>query len=118
VIGLIAAGVYGESDGSASGSNGVEGVTFSGPGSGVVGLNNSSSGGLGVYGNGGSGSASTGVYGTGSVGVWGTGSSYGFATDSNVQQARTAAGWVKAIAVIQGMNAPYSITSCFNSYLT
>jgi hypothetical protein len=120
VVGLIASGngVYGESDGSASGSNGVEGVTFAGPGSGVVGLNNSSSGGLGVYGNGGNGSASTGVYGTGTVGVWGTGSSYGFATDSNVQQARTAAGWVKAIAVIQGMNAPYSITSCFNSYLT
>ena len=102
-------GVYGVSNGSLSGDNGVEGITFSGPGSGVVGLNDSSSGGIGVYGNGGSGSGAVGVYGAGTI---------GFATNSNVQQARGAGGWVKAIAVIQGMNAPYSITQCFNSYLT
>ena len=110
-----AVGVYGESDGTASGDNGVQGVTFAGPGSGVAGFNNSgASGGIGVYGQG-----DTGMYAYGNTtGVYGHGGSYGFATDGNVQQARTAGGWVKAIAVVQGMTAPYTITSCFNSYLT
>jgi|SRR5579862_93375 len=119
VSSTVAAGdaLFGESNGSASGSNGVEGRTTAGPGSGVVGLNISATGGIGVYGSGGSGSASTGIYGTGTVGVFGTGSSYGFKTDSNVQQARTAGGWVKAMAYVQGFNAPYTITLCFNSTL-
>jgi len=106
--------VYGQSNGSATGSNGVEGVTYAGPGSGVVGINFSgASGSLGIFGQG-----DTGIYGTGTTGVYGHGTSFGFATDSNVQQARTAGGWVKAVAVIQGMTAPYTITRCFNSYLT
>jgi hypothetical protein len=110
-----AVGVYGESTGTVSGDNGVQGVTFAGPGSGVAGFNNSgASGGIGVYGQG-----DTGMYAYGTTtGVYGHGSSYGFATDGNVQQARTAGGWVKALAVVQGMNAPYTITRCFNSYLT
>jgi len=111
-------GVYGESDGSSTGNNGVQGVTYAGPGSGVAGFNSASGGGIGVYGNGGSGSNSTGVVGTGTTGVWGHGSSYGFATDSNVQQARNANGWVKAMAFVQGATAPYSITRCWNSFLT
>jgi len=108
-------GVYGESDGTVSGDNGVEGVTFAGPGSGVAGFNNSGApGSIGVYGQG-----DTAIYAYGTTtGVYGHGSSYGFATDGNVQQARTAGGWVKAMAVVQGLNAPYTVTRCFNSYLT
>ena len=109
-----AVGVYGESTGTASGDNGVQGVTFAGPGSGVAGFNNSGApGGIGVYGQG-----DTAMYAYGSTtGVFGHGSSYGFATDGNVQQARTAGGWVKAMVVIQGIKAPYTIPNCFNSTL-
>jgi hypothetical protein len=110
-----AVGVYGESTGTVSGDNGVQGVTFAGPGSGVAGFNNSGApGSIGVYGQG-----DTAIYAYGTTtGVYGHGASYGFATDGNVQQARTAGGWVKAMAVVQGLNAPYTITRCFNSYLT
>ena len=111
----IATGVYGESVGTVSGDNGVEGVTFAGPGSGVAGFNDSGApGSIGVYGQG-----DTAVYAFGTTtGVYGHGASYGFATDGNVQQARTSGGWVKAMAVVQGLNTPYIITRCFNSYLT
>jgi len=110
-----AVGVYGESDGTVSGDNGVQGVTFAGPGSGVAGFNSSgASGGIGVYGQG-----DTGMYAFGeTTGVFAHGGSLGFATDGNVQQARTAGGWVKAIAEVQGLTAPYTITRCFNSYLS
>jgi len=97
--------VYGQSNGSTTGSNGVEGWTTAGPGSGVVGINSSGAPG------------SLGIYGQGDTGVYGHGTSFGFATDSNVQQARTAGGWVKAMVYVQGLNAPYSITRCFNSTL-
>jgi trimeric autotransporter adhesin len=110
-----AVGVYGESTGTVSGDNGVQGVTFAGPGSGVAGFNNSGApGSIGVYGQG-----DTAIYAYGTTtGVFGHGSAYGFATDGNVQQARTGGGWVKALAVVQGLNAPYTITRCFNSFLT
>lgn len=98
-------GVYGQSNGSATGSNGVEGVTNAGPGSGVVGINFSGAPG------------SLGIYGQGDTGIYGHGNSFGFATDSNVQQARSAGGWVKAMAYVQAFTAPYSITRCFNSTL-
>jgi hypothetical protein len=116
VEGFVAVGpaVYGQSNGTLSGSNGVEGHTEAGPGSGVAGFNDA--GGIGVYGSGGGGSSSTGIFGTGTIGVFGTGT-YGFATDSNVQQARAAGGWVKAMAYVQGNTPPYSITRCFNSTL-
>jgi hypothetical protein len=109
-----AVGVYGESNGTASGDNGVQGVTFAGPGSGVAGFNNSGApGSIGVYGQG-----DTAVYAYGTTtGVYGHGSSYGLATDGNVQQARTGGGWVKAMVVIQGIKAPYTIPNCFNSTL-
>jgi hypothetical protein len=94
-------GVYGESDASQSGGNGVQGTSFAAGGSGVAGF---ASTGNGVY-----GSGSTGVYGTGTV---------GFATDSNVQQARSAGGWVKAMVYVNAEKAPYTITRCFNSTLT
>ncbi len=96
-------GVYGESDGSVSGNNGVQGTTLAGPGSGVAGFN--ASGGIGVYGQGG-------------TGVYGRGTNFGFATDSNVQQARGAGGWVKAMVYLNGLNAPYKIVECFNSALS
>jgi hypothetical protein len=110
-----AVGVYGESNGTVSGDNGVQGVTFAGPGSGVAGFNDSgAAGSIGVYGQG-----DTAMYGYGqTTGVYGHGGSFGFATDGNVQQARTAGGWVKAIAEVQGLTAPYTITRCFNSYLS
>ena len=94
-------GVYGESDGSQGGDNGVQGNSYAPGGSGVAGF---ASSGIGVYGNG-----PTGVFGTGTV---------GFATDSNVQQARSAGGWVKAMVYVNAEQAPYTITRCFNSTLT
>lgn len=104
-------GVYGESDGSISGDNGVEGVTSAGPGSGVAGFNNSGApGSIGVYGQG-----DTAVYAFGTTtGVYGHGSSYGMATDGNVQQARSAGGWVKAMVQVGTGN---TVNRCFNSTL-
>jgi hypothetical protein len=97
-------GVWGQSTGTNGGSDGVHGVTNSGGASGVAGVN--SAGGIGVYG-------------TGGTGVFGTGINDGFLTDSNVQQARTAGGWVKAMVDVSGPGgAPYSIVRCFNSSLT
>jgi hypothetical protein len=86
---------------SSANADGVHGVTASGLASGVAGVNNA--GGVGVYG-------------TGGTGVFGTGSNYGFVTDTNVSQARTAGGWVKAMVEIDA--APFSIPHCFNSTLT
>jgi hypothetical protein len=91
-------GVWGQSFGNGPVSDGVHGVTGSGGGSGVAGVNNG--GGIGVYG-------------TGGTGVFGTGSAFGMVTDSNVQQARTAGGWVKAMVFASGDSG--NIISCFNS---
>ena len=104
VFGQGNVGVWGQSTGTNGGSDGVHGVTSSGGASGVAGVNNA--GGIGVYG-------------TGGTGVFGTGTNDGFLTDSNVQQARTAGGWVKAMVDVSGPGgAPYSIVRCFNSSLT
>jgi hypothetical protein len=107
-------GIYGQSNGTESGDNGVEGVTFAGPGSGVAGFNDSGvAGGIGVY-----GQADTAFYGNGATtGVFGHGGSFGFATDGNVQQARTAGGWVKAMVYVNAFQTPYNITACYNSTL-
>ncbi len=43
---------------------------------------------------------------------------FGFATDSNVQQARSGGGWVKAMIYVNGLTPPYKIVRCFNSTLT
>jgi hypothetical protein len=104
VYGTSAAGpaIWGQSSGTNAISDGVHGVTSSNGGSGVAGVNNA--GGIGVYG-------------TGGTGVFGTGSAFGFATDSNVQQARTAGGWVKAMVEVDAINTPYRIVRCFNSTL-
>jgi hypothetical protein len=106
-----AVGVYGQSNGTVSGDNGVEGVTFAGPGSGVAGFNDSGQpGSIGVYGQG-----DTGVYSFGSTtGVYGHGNSWGFTTDGNVQQARAAGGWVKAMVQVGEAN---TVNRCFNSTL-
>ena len=94
-------GVWGESTNTTSANaDGVHGVAASGLASGVAGVNNA--GGVGVYG-------------TGGTGVFGTGSNYGFVTDSNVQQARTAGGWIKAMVEVDENS---SINRCFNSTLT
>jgi len=104
-------GVYGQSNGTVSGDNGVQGVTFAGPGSGVAGFNSSgAAGGIGVYGQG-----DTGMYAFGgTTGVYGHGGSFGFATDGNAQQARTAGGWVKAMVYVGEAN---TVFRCFNSTL-
>ena len=95
-------GVWGESTSTTSANgDGVHGVTASGLASGVAGVNNA--GGVGVYG-------------TGGTGVFGTGSNYGMVTDSNVQQARTMGGWVKAMVEVGETSS--SINRCFNSTLT
>jgi len=96
-------GVFGSSTNTSSANaDGVHGVTASALASGVAGVNNA--GGVGVYG-------------TGGTGVFGTGSNYGMVTDSNVQQARTAGGWVKAMVEVNPFTSPARIDACFNSTL-
>jgi len=130
-------GVWGESDGttysvSGSGPDGVHGVTHTNLASGVAGIN-TASGGVGTYGQGvgygvygaaaGNGQllpGGTGVYGGSwsGTGVYGTApDGLGFATDSNVQQARTAGGWAKALLFVNASQPPYTIQRCFNSAL-
>ena len=89
------AAIVGTSHGTSGGSDGVDGVTTSATASGVAGINQAP-GGIGVYGAG----------------------DISFYSNSNVQQVRNAGGWVKAMAVVNGMNPPYSIERCFNSTLS
>jgi hypothetical protein len=95
--------IEGVNTGTSAGSDGVDGVTNSAFAAGVAGINNG-----GGYG----------VYGAGGVGVFGTGSTYGFQTDSNVQQARTMGGWIKAMVYVNAYQPPYTIVRCFNSTLS
>jgi hypothetical protein len=83
-------------------ADGVHGVASGAGSSGVAGVN--TGGGVGVYG-------------TGGVGVFGTGSNYGFQTDSNVQQARTASGWIKAMFFFSPYNGG-GFVQCYNSTLS
>ena len=94
--------VWGESTGTGfsngSGPDGVHGVTHSNAGSGVGGLNTADGG----------------------VGIWGEApTGFGFYTPNNVQQARAAGGWVKAMVLASPGNYgfPTGIVSCFNSTL-
>ena len=95
--------VWGESAGTGfsngSGPDGVHGVTHSNAGSGVGGLNTADGG----------------------VGIWGEApTGFGFYTPNNVQQARAAGGWVKAMVLGSGGNGNFPagvIVSCFNSTL-
>jgi hypothetical protein len=127
-------GVWGESfgtsfDSNGQGADGVHGQSHTSAGSGVAGLNDDPNGvgvfaqGTGYY----SAGSGYGVYGVGNTGVYGASANgngvfgtssggFGFSTDSNVQQARTAGGWVKAMLWINGGNA--TIPRCFNSTLT
>jgi hypothetical protein len=130
-------GVWGESvgtqfDSNGQGADGVHGQAHSSAGSGVAGLNSDLNG-VGVYGQGTgyySNGSGYGVYGVGNTGVYGgslngtgvygtTIGGFGFATDSNVQQARAAGGWVKAMALVSGFGngGKGSIYRCFNSTL-
>jgi hypothetical protein len=105
-------------------NHGIEGFTNSTAASGVLGENNSS-GGSGVYGAGlvgvygtTSNSSSYGVVGvntaTGGIGIHGSApNGDGFFTENNVQQSRTAGGWVKAMALVD----QNGIGICFNSTL-
>jgi hypothetical protein len=91
-------GIWGQSSGTNGGSDGVHGVTSSPSASGVAGVNT----------------------GNGGVGVWGDAATgFGFYTPNNVQQARAAGGWVKAMVLGSGGNYgfPPGIVSCFNSTL-
>jgi hypothetical protein len=85
------------------GSYGVWAETYDASGAGVKGTNSGGTGGIGVYG-------------TGDTGVFGTGTSYGFQTDSNAQQARTAGGWVKAMVYFDGQDGG-GLARCYNSTL-
>jgi len=87
------AAINGTSTGTSGGSDGVDGVSTSGTASGVAGINNAT-GGIGVYGSGPNGDS--------------------FYADSNVQQARAAGGWVKAMALVIPTTG---IMRCFNSAL-
>ena len=105
-------------------NHGIEGVSNSSSAFGVVG-ENTSSGGAGIYGSGPVGvygttgmASSYGVVGvntaTGGIGIHGSApNGDGFFTENNVQQARTAGGWVKAMALITANG----IATCFNSTL-
>ena len=66
------------------------------------------------------GTGGVGVYGTGDIGVFGTSSTGNNAmvADGNVSQSRTGGGWVKAMAYVNALNAPYTIVRCFNSSLS
>jgi hypothetical protein len=81
---------------------------------GVAGYSSTGNG-VGVFGQ---ASSNIGLYGSGAVGVYGTGSTYGFQTDSNVNQARAAGGWVKAMVYVNAYQPPYTIVRCFNSTLS
>jgi len=119
--------IWGQSFGTGTTSTGVEGVTNSATAYGVAGSNGGNGVGVfgtsvtghGVYGSTG-GAGSYAVIGNntamGGVGVFGTATNgIGFSTDSNVQQARTMGGWVKAMAYYDG--ADNLIRYCFNSTL-
>jgi hypothetical protein len=107
-------GVIGQS--ASDSGRGVFGLSTGNGGIGVIGENDNGPG-IGVQGKALPGSTGIGVYGSGPIGVFGTGSNYGFQTDSNVQQSRTAGGWVKAMMYVNGTAPPYSIVRCFNSTL-
>ncbi len=73
--------------------------------------------GTGVAGNSSSGAGVSGTSTTG-PGVYGSNpNGFGFATDSNVQQARGAGGWVKAMVYIDSRDNANTIVRCFNSTL-
>jgi len=100
---FFAPAIYGNASASGTGTTiGVEGTSATTSGYGVFGIGGSS--GTGVYG---SSSSGVGVYGSTSGG-------YGVATDSQVQQARSMGGWVKAMAFI---TPTLGIVRCFNSQL-
>lgn len=104
----VATVIYGGASSSTGATWGVEGEQFSSdPGaSGVVGV--ARHGGIGVKGR---------ADATGGIGVLGTApNSLGFYTESNVQQARTMGGWVKAMVFYSGLSN--RIASCFNSALS
>jgi hypothetical protein len=110
--------------GTSSGTNAISGYN-DGSGRGVEGTSEL---GIGIHGQGSMGvvgitssnctppaCADIGVYGTTNSG--GNARGFGFATDSNVQQERTAGGWVKAMAYSSGFNSG-RVVSCFNSTLS
>jgi hypothetical protein len=99
--------LVGIEDATNGGSYGVWARTSDPSGAGVEGTNVGGAGGIGVYG-------------TGDIGVYGISSTGNSAmvANGNVSQSRAGGGWVKAMAVIQGVNAPYSISYCFNSTLS
>jgi len=99
-------GVFGQS--ASNTGRGVFGLSTGSGGVGVIGENNNGPG-IGVVGKALPGSTGVGVYGSGPI---------GFQTDSNVQQSRTAGGWVKAMIVINGLETTPSIVHCFNSTLS
>jgi len=94
--------IIGTNSGTSSTSDGVHGATTSGTASGVAGINAGSG---------------KGVFGSGGVGVFGTGTAFGMQTDSNVQQARTAGGWVKATFFFSPLNGG-GFENCYNSTLS
>lgn len=106
-------------------NHGIEGVTNSSSASGLVGENTSgtgtgvygTAGGVGVYGttSNASGYGVTGVNtATGGIGIHGSApNGDGFYTENNVQQDRSAGGWVKAMALV----TQNGIAECFNSTL-
>jgi len=102
--------IYGGANSSTGATWGVEGETFSSdPGaSGVMGRGRN--GGVGVTG------LNTAA---GGIAVKGSNpAGFGFVTDSNVQQARTMGGWVKAMVLVDGFPPNVNILYCFNSTLS
>jgi trimeric autotransporter adhesin len=82
---------------------GVGGSSFAG-----TGVEGTSSGGAGVSGTSDSGPGVSGTSTTGNA----------FVANGNVSQNRAGGGWVKAMAFVNALQAPYSIIGCFNSALT
>jgi hypothetical protein len=99
-------GVYGENQSTSVGGDGILGRAHTSNGNGVHGTNDVSLA-VGVYGEN-SATNGYGVYGHAPSG-------YGVATDSNVTQARSMGGWVKAMVYVNPNNG--GIQRCFNSQL-
>jgi hypothetical protein len=100
-------GVVAIENATSGGSYGVWARTADPTGAAVFGTNVGGTGGIGVYGTG-----DTGVYASSSTG------NNAIVANGNVSQSLSGGGWVKAMVYVNALNPPYTIVNCFNSTLS
>jgi hypothetical protein len=100
-------GVVAIENATSGGSYGVWARTADPAGAGVFGTNVGGAGGIGV-----SGTGDTGVYASSSTG------NNAMVANGNASQNRTGGGWLKAAVFVNGITPPYNIVHCFNSALS